>query len=562
MTVLRLERGSGALIHAPLASPEDDAADLVLELPSPLTGAVEVAGLAGVMIEPSAQQDTVHITRGGKDLWADPRRREPSFRDRSEGRFEFLPMSAVDLAHARALLCASWVGGEAADGPALTFVAEYPFVVDIGRGRLDLRAHVPRFVPRPGGYVLDTTVGQITITHAGAPRAEIQLRKRAPLRDPSRTSSTETLHAEVEVWLETEGEEEYSDLPMTVCNADRNWLFEKPYAQIDQITGRHRCRPVVVHEKNKYVLLSRFAEGVAFDEHGICTVDGYLSSYGYNGSGLRQPMPPGMRLEYGRLFVDQGALAAAPVLEGNTILFIQAHLSNYTHWLIDSLLHLHLLLDHAPPGARLLLPGTLRNLTQAPRRVIDHYASLRVFGFDRLPMVEISEPYCRLEHVYRLEDGDVSNMPASAMRGLRARVAALRPVPARRDRRIYVARRLTRRIANPEVLAPFLERQGFVTRYMEDHTIDEQIDMFSEAEWVIGPHGAELGNLLFCQPGTKVLELSPDYDYKPFYAYMCNKLDLTHGVLPCPTTDASFTGDIILDMHKFTALFRMLKNRL
>lgn len=79
---------------------------------------------------------------------------------------------------------------------------------------------------------------------------------------------------------------------------------------------------------------------------------------------------------------------------------------------------------------------------------------------------------------------------------------------------------------------------------------------------MIGPHGAELGNLLFCRPGYKVLELSPDADFKPFFSYMCNKLGLVHGVLPRATTTRGFNGDIILDMHKFTALFRMMKHRL
>ena len=35
----------------------------------------------------------------------------------------------------------------------------------------------------------------------------------------------------------------------------------------------------------------------------------------------------------------------------------------------------------------------------------------------------------------------------------------------------------------------------------------EQISLFSEAEIIIGLHGAGLSNLMFCQPNTKVVEI-------------------------------------------------------
>jgi len=339
-------------------------------------------------------------------------------------------------------------------------------------------------------------------------------------------------------------------------------MYKNPFGGLDHITGRYRGQVLVAHETGKHVMLSRYAEGVIFDDNGVCNEDGHLIALGHRGTTTSLTPPPSMRLDHGRLFVDRAALADAPIVHGNTIVFILGTLTNYAHWLIDCLLALLVLLDYAPPGARLLLPATFRTLQKADRRVLDHYDSLRVFGFDQLPAIEVAEPFCRLEHAYWLENGSVFNIPGEYMRALRARVAALRPAPSRRDRRIHVARRVNRRIANPDALAPFLERQGFATHHLEDYSIDEQIDLFSQAEWVIGPHGAELGNLLFCQPGTKVLELAPEFDFKPYFSYMCNKLGLTHGVLPCRTTDGSFNGDIILDMHRFTALFRMLKNRL
>jgi capsular polysaccharide biosynthesis protein len=107
-----------------------------------------------------------------------------------------------------------------------------------------------------------------------------------------------------------------------------------------------------------------------------------------------------------------------------------------------------------------------------------------------------------------------------------------------------------------------MRHHGFSTHMLEDLSFDEQITLFSQAEFVVAPHGAGLANLLFCQPGTKVLELCPETEYRPFFAYMSSKLGLTHGIMPCPTTDQGFNGDLQPDMEKFAGLFRMLKHHL
>jgi len=67
--------------------------------------------------------------------------------------------------------------------------------------------------------------------------------------------------------------------------------------------------------------------------------------------------------------------------------------------------------------------------------------------------------------------------------------------------------------------------------------------------------------VMFCPPGTKVLELSPEYEYRPFFNEICAKLGLHHAVLPCPTTDASFHGRLIVDGRRLNLLLNMLMNR-
>lgn len=78
-------------------------------------------------------------------------------------------------------------------------------------------------------------------------------------------------------------------------------------------------------------------------------------------------------------------------------------------------------------------------------------------------------------------------------------------------RRLYVTRQgaSTRRVVNEAAFVNLLSAYGFETLDPADYTLQEQALLFSEAEVVVGPHGAGLSNIAFCQPGTRVLEIRP-----------------------------------------------------
>ena len=78
----------------------------------------------------------------------------------------------------------------------------------------------------------------------------------------------------------------------------------------------------------------------------------------------------------------------------------------------------------------------------------------------------------------------------------------------------------------------------------------------------IAVHGGGLANLLFCPPGTRVLELTPDCEYRPFFWAIAQKLGLLYSVLPCPTNDGSFNGDLIVDLPRLRALLRIVRSTL
>jgi capsular polysaccharide biosynthesis protein len=81
-------------------------------------------------------------------------------------------------------------------------------------------------------------------------------------------------------------------------------------------------------------------------------------------------------------------------------------------------------------------------------------------------------------------------------------------------RRLYISRAAARfrRLLNEDELFSQLQEFGFERIHCEALTAREQRELFRAAELIIGPHGAALTNLVFCEPGTRIVELfPPDY---------------------------------------------------
>ena len=92
---------------------------------------------------------------------------------------------------------------------------------------------------------------------------------------------------------------------------------------------------------------------------------------------------------------------------------------------------------------------------------------------------------------------------------LNAFVAPLRPSAVSPfGERLYITREKARRrrLHNEAELWRELEPRGFVKIVAEELPWPEQIIAFSQARVIVAPHGAGLANLVFCQPGARVVE--------------------------------------------------------
>lgn len=76
-------------------------------------------------------------------------------------------------------------------------------------------------------------------------------------------------------------------------------------------------------------------------------------------------------------------------------------------------------------------------------------------------------------------------------------------------RKLYVSRRHSSRgFANEEMLEDFLSLSGFEVIYAEQLSVMEQVKIFSEANVVVGNHGAGLSNIVFGPRRQLVVELT------------------------------------------------------
>ena len=64
-------------------------------------------------------------------------------------------------------------------------------------------------------------------------------------------------------------------------------------------------------------------------------------------------------------------------------------------------------------------------------------------------------------------------------------------------------------IINNKEVEFFLKSEGFKKYKIGKLSFSKQIFLFYNAKFIIGTHGAALTNLVFCKPGTKVLEIRP-----------------------------------------------------
>lgn len=96
------------------------------------------------------------------------------------------------------------------------------------------------------------------------------------------------------------------------------------------------------------------------------------------------------------------------------------------------------------------------------------------------------------------------------------------------NRRIWISRG-DAESRQPLWESDLLDRLGvFEVVHLSRLEPSEQIAIMREASVVAGPHGAGLSNIIFCAPGTKIVELRPSTARRPIYSRLANVCGLPY----------------------------------
>ena len=112
------------------------------------------------------------------------------------------------------------------------------------------------------------------------------------------------------------------------------------------------------------------------------------------------------------------------------------------------------------------------------------------------------------------------------------------------SKKIYVTRENSnyRKIINEGDIVTLLRQKGYRVINPQLYEIEEQIEIFSNAEKIIAPHGSNLANIIFCKPGTEIFEITPSFNdnekiLENRYLNLALMNDLKHNKIIADTVD-------------------------
>jgi hypothetical protein len=191
--------------------------------------------------------------------------------------------------------------------------------------------------------------------------------------------------------------------------------------------------------------------------------------------------------------------------------------AGYYHWLMDVLPRLMAWERLPNDDLRLIVSGPL-NAWQKE--------SLHLLGLEDVPLVALGRRHLQLELLYLPSYIGAPSPHPAGCNWLRERLLPA-ATSARGNRRLYISRRhaRTRRIVNEDELLPILGEFNFQTVCAEQLSLSEQIRLFSDAEAIVGPHGAGFTNMVFSPTGCRVLELFEPAYVTDMYYFMADILN-------------------------------------
>lgn len=218
--------------------------------------------------------------------------------------------------------------------------------------------------------------------------------------------------------------------------------------------------------------------------------------------------------------------------------------SEYYHWLHDVLPRLEMALPFLPSGTRFLIQENPR-----PYQL----DCLQAYGITSDML--IPQPVTIDSEVERLwfatPAGHTGLGSTTALNKVAERLKSFFCTDSATNapKSIYVSRRKAtcRRIINEDELELLLQTYGFTVINSEDLKFAEQVKTFSQAQIILGPHGAGLVNLIFAPENSTICEITPAS--VPCYLILAKQLGKRFHRIPADSIETDNRHDMHVDVE-------------
>jgi capsular polysaccharide biosynthesis protein len=229
-------------------------------------------------------------------------------------------------------------------------------------------------------------------------------------------------------------------------------------------------------------------------------------------------------------------LSGLPSIAGERLLIANSEQPNYGHYLLDMVPLIHTGAQLGAPMltwtlrpwqraliARLDVPeGLIREIRPRPVLVEHAIVSNRMSG--------VSSQNVHPQH--REAFGAILTNVRKAVPGLQT------------PKRVLVCRSLanSRNLLNRAEVIEALKPLGFVAIQPEKLSFEEQALTFAQADVIVTEFGAAMANVMFCEAGTRVVEIIAEGQHDPWSSHLAAMLGLEHIVLFQPQTEEALAS--------------------
>lgn len=166
--------------------------------------------------------------------------------------------------------------------------------------------------------------------------------------------------------------------------------------------------------------------------------------------------------------------------------------------------------------------------------------TLKRFGIDESRIVEtVQQPHLRCERLLHIDLNCGINLKMHRFIPLWMKHLYPADNAGKPRIRLYITRPegVRRGIRNEHEFLPLLEEAGFVTKAMEGLSVAEQAALLARTDVLMSPHGGALTNMVFCRPGSTIIELYSRHVFPYYYGLAASCGHRYHAILENPAED-------------------------